>query len=131
MISLKNLILFSLFIQFFNCDEFNQISVITKDNLLIINHEVTIHENEMSSELEGNIIAHSASALDRISDDKKAKEDIKMFMEKEYNGTWLVIVSNFTPYIEIPHINGTYISFSYKERTVAALKTKLVNLLTI
>jgi Dynein light chain type 1 len=129
MISVKYLIIFSLFVQFLNCVEINEIGGNTKDNLLFIDpHQVTIHQNEMSTEMTADIVGHSTSVLDRISDDEKVSENITMFMEQEFKGRWLVIVGkSFISYIKIPHLTGTYINFSYKERTVAALQLKSVN----
>ena len=129
MISVQNLILFSFSIQFLNCIKVNEIGLNTTDNLLFIdNHEVTIHQNEMSTEMTADIVGHSTSAIDKTIDDENLGKNIKMFMEKEFNGTWLVMVDkNFTSYIKIPHLHGTYISFSYKNRTVAALKLTSVN----
>jgi len=126
MISVQNLIVFSLFVQFFACVKINEIGLNTKNNSLFIDHELIIDENEMSTAMTASIVAHSALALDKISDDVKASENIKMFMEQAFNGTWFVMVGkSFTSYNKIPHLNGTYISFSYKERTVVALQLKL------
>jgi len=129
MILLKNLILFSLFVQFLNCVQINEIILNTTDNLLKYGvHELIIHQNEMSTEMTASIVVHSGLELNMTSDDGKASENIKIFMEQEFNGTWLVIVGkSLISYNQIPHLNGTYISFSFKERTVAALQLKLVN----
>jgi hypothetical protein len=129
MISVQNLILFSLFVQILNCIKVNQIGLQTTDNLTVIDHhEVIIHQNEMSITMTASIIGHSSLELNITIDDEKASDNIKMFMEQEFNGTWLVMVGkSFISYNKIPHLNGTYINFSYKERTVAALQLKLVN----
>ena len=82
----------------------------------------------MSTEMTVNIVAHSVSVLNSTSDNEKASDNIKMVMEKEFIGTWLVMVGkSFISYTKIPHLNSTYINFSYKERTVAALQLKSVN----
>jgi len=132
MISIAKLVSFLLFIKLVNCAAINEISSNPTNNLLVGNREITIHHNEMSFEMAANIIGHSTLELNVTKSDDKASDNIKRFMEKEYNGTWFVIVSNnITSYQKVPHVNGTYISFTYKTRTVTALQLNKVSELTL
>ena len=72
MISVQNLILFLLFVQSLNSVEIDKIDLNMTNNLLIIGqHELTIHQNEMSTEMTANIVAHSVSVLKSASDGEK------------------------------------------------------------
>ena len=118
----KNLILFFLAFILSNCE--SDARKLDENLKLFIDHEVVIHENEMNTEMATNIIEHSSLIFEKVLDDGKAAEEIKLFMEKEFNKTWSVLVGrNLTSFRSFQHLSGSYIRFSVKSRMVVALKS--------
>ncbi len=88
----------------------------------VVNHDVIIYENEMSNEMFANILSHSSVSIEKFNDTSKAADDIEKYLESGYNGTWLVLIGKCsTSYKIIPHLNGSYVRFSYKDHVIAAM----------
>jgi len=88
----------------------------------VVDHDVIIYENEMSNEMFADILSHSSVSIEKFNDTSKAAENIKKYMESGYNGTWLVLIGKCSAsYKIIPHLNGSYVRFSYKDHVIAAM----------
>jgi len=84
--------------------------------------EITIHENEMTSDMEARTVGHAVASFDKFGGDSaKVAESLKTFMDTEFKSSWEVIVGKQFD-AKITHLKGSYIRFSYLDHMVVIMR---------